>query len=310
MDLKYNLFSLSSSLSTREKTLQWLRDVGLIPTERYCPKYKKKMVLYESRLCCGQFICQKKNKHRHSATVAENTWFERCHTSPMTCILITYCFSVNFTFEQTLRECSVIEGQSLSSETVADRFSFCREVCLLSLDREFDQEGNIGGDGIVVEVDECKIGRRKYQKSRVVEGSWILGMIERRHPKNYRLEICPDNKRDNNTLIDLIKKHVAIGTTIHSDCWKGYLDLKLHGYQHDTVNHSVEFVNSETGAHTQNIEASWRYMRHFLSQGGVHKDNLADHLSEFLWRRRVKKLKRDPFEQLITDIKIVYPGKF
>lgn len=310
MDVNYNLFSLSSVLSTRERTLQWLRDVGLIPTERYCLKHKKKMHLYESRLCCGEFVCQKKGKYNHSATVAENTWFERCHTSPTTCVLITYCFSVNFSFEQTLRESSILEGQSVSRETVADRFSFCREVCLLGLDEEFDQEGKIGGDGIVVEVDECKIGRRKFQRGRVVEGSWILGMIERGHSEKYRLEICPDNKRDSITLIDLIKKHVAIGTTIHSDCWKGYFDLKLHGYHHDTVNHSEEFVNSQTGAHTQNIESSWRYMRRFLSRGGVHKDTLADHLSEFLWRRRVKKLKRDPFKQLIMDIKTVYSGKF
>lgn len=128
MDVKYNLFSLSSILSTREKTFQWLRDMGLIPTEKYCPKHKKKMVLHESQLCCGKFIWQKKDKYNHSITVVENTWFERCHTSPMTCIFITYCFSVNFTFEQTLRESSIVEGQSLSSETVADRFSFCREV--------------------------------------------------------------------------------------------------------------------------------------------------------------------------------------
>ena len=34
----------------------------------------------------------------------------------------------------------------------------------------------------------------------------------------YRLEICPNNKRDEITLLTLIKKHVAIGTEIHTDC--------------------------------------------------------------------------------------------
>lgn len=135
----------------------------------------------------------------------------------MTCILITYCFSVNFIFEQTLRESSIVEEQSVSSET-ADRFLFCREVCLLNLDQEIDQKEKIGGEGIVVEVDECKIGRRKYQRGCVVERSWIFGMIERGNAKNYWLGIGPGNKRNSHILMDLIKKYVAIWSTIHSDC--------------------------------------------------------------------------------------------
>lgn len=224
-------------------------------------------------------------------------------------MLITYSFAVNLNFEQTIRESSIVEGQEISSETVSDRFSYCREVCMVALDQKFEDEGQIGGVGEIVEIDECKIGRRIYERGRVVEGSWILGMIHRGHAHNYRLEICPDNKRDKNTLIDLIKKHVAPGTEINTDCWKGYIDLENCGYVHKTVNHSEEFVNSDTGAHTQNIESSWRWMRRFLSRGGVRKNNLADHLSEFLWRRRVKKINADPFSQLMQDIKICYPGK-
>ncbi|KMQ86603.1 putative transposase-like protein [Lasius niger] len=199
-----------------------------------------------------------------------------------TCMPITYSFAVNFTFEQTMRESSIIEGQQISRETVADRFSFCREVCMVGR--------QIGGVGEIVEIDECKIGRRKYERERVVEGSWILGIIHRGYAHKYRLEICPDNKRDENTLIELIKKHVAAGTEIHTDCWKGYINLENHGYVYKTVNHSEEFVNHDTGTHTENIESSWRWMRRFLSRGGVCKSNLADHLCEFLWRQRVKKL--------------------
>ena len=39
MDEKYNIFSLSMILQTREKTLQWLRQIELIPTERFCSKH-------------------------------------------------------------------------------------------------------------------------------------------------------------------------------------------------------------------------------------------------------------------------------
>ncbi|XP_043478507.1 uncharacterized protein LOC122508906 [Leptopilina heterotoma] len=278
MDRKYNIFALSVILQNRESTLQWLRDEELIPSERFCSKHKKNMTLTESAFTCGQFVCEKKGKYCHRHTVAENTWFEQCHNSAASCMMVTYCFSVSFDFQQTIRESSIVEGQNISSETIADRFSFCREVCMIALDEHFLEEGQIGGVGEIVEIDECKIGRRKFERGQVVEGSWILGMIHRGHSFNYRLEICPDNKRDKTTLINLIKKHVVVGTEIHTDCWKGYIDLEQCGYVHDTVKHSEEFVNSTTGAHTQNIESSWRWMRRSLSRGGVRKHNLADHL--------------------------------
>lgn len=154
------------------------------------------------------------------------------------------------TFEQTIRESSIVANQRVSRETVADRFSFCREVCMVALDDHFESEGQLGGVGEIIEIDECKIDRRKYERGRIVEESWILGIIHRDHLENYRLEICPDNKRDKDTLIQLIQKHVKVGSTIHTDCWKGYLDLKSYEYIHATVNHSKEFINSETGTHT------------------------------------------------------------
>lgn len=134
MDEKYNIFKLSKIFQTRERTLQWLRDIQLIPYARYCATHKKYMSLQESELGCGKFVCQKKGNYKHIASVAQETWFERCHISATSCMLITYSFAMNFNFEQTIRECSIIDNQQISSETVADRFSFCREICMISLD--------------------------------------------------------------------------------------------------------------------------------------------------------------------------------
>jgi hypothetical protein len=56
-----------------------------------------------------------------------------------------------------------------------------------------------------------KIGKKKYNRGRNVQGQWLIGMIEilsenDRRGGAFRLEICPDNKRDAATLISLIKK--------------------------------------------------------------------------------------------------------
>ena len=64
-----------------------------------------------------------------------------------------------------------------------------------------------------------KLGCRKYQRGRVVEGSWILGMVDI-ETNEVRLEICPDNKRDANTLLKLIQKHVQPNTTLFTDLRK------------------------------------------------------------------------------------------
>ena len=109
----------------------------------------------------------------------------------------------------------------------------------------------------------------------------MLGMIER-VTSNYRLEICLNNSRSESTLIELIKKHIAPGTILFSDCWKGYINLEKHGYKHLSVNHSENFVDPETRVHTQTIESSWRPMRRRLRRGGIRVESLS-HLGRFLW---------------------------
>ena len=43
-----------------------------------------------------------------------------------------------------------------------------------------------------------------------------------------------------------------------SDMWRAYGGIAAMGYQHLTVNHQMNFVDPQTGAHTQNIERSWK----------------------------------------------------
>lgn len=80
---------------------------------------------------------------------------------------------------------------------------------------------------------------------------WIFGAIDCQ-TNEMRLEICPENKRDRETLIPLIKKHIAPDTTIFSDCWRVY-EILGSGYEYLSVNHSINFVDFETGANTQHI---------------------------------------------------------
>jgi len=36
----------------------------------------------------------------------------------------------------------------------------------------------IGGEGIIVEIDESKLGKRKYNRGHRVKGIWVVGGVE------------------------------------------------------------------------------------------------------------------------------------
>lgn len=57
-------------------------------------------------------------------------------------------------------------------------------------------------------------------------------------------------------------------------------------YEHQWVNHSRNFVDPITGAHTQTIEGVWenRIKVHLKRMRGIKKEMVASYLDEFLWR--------------------------
>ena len=70
------------------------------------------------------------------------------------------------------------------------------------------------------------------------------------------------HQRNAATLLPIIQSHIHPGTTIHSDQWAAYNNVRtLPGIGgHRTVNHSVEFVAAD-GTHTQYIESYWNRVK-------------------------------------------------
>ena len=72
----------------------------------------------------------------------------------------------------------------------------------------------IGGDGIIVEIDECKLVKKKYHRGRNLahEEKWLFGGIEKDSGKCF-FEFV--NKRDRETLLEIIRRRILPGSIVY-----------------------------------------------------------------------------------------------
>lgn len=82
---------------------------------------------------------------------------------------------------------------------------------------------------------------------------WVFGLVDTQfEPARGYMEIVP--RRNRQTLTAVINRVLRVNSVIHSDEWRAYINLPLfvpNCVQHDTVNHTYNFVNPLTGTHTQ-----------------------------------------------------------
>ena len=79
---------------------------------------------------------------------------------------LIYLWSQGFTVDETMHELG------LSKKTVIEWSHFFRESCFTTV---MDKSEMIGGNGIKVEIDQSKFGKRKYYRGQRVEGQWVFG---------------------------------------------------------------------------------------------------------------------------------------
>ncbi|CAB9517970.1 Inherit from opiNOG: protein Hydra magnipapillata [Seminavis robusta] len=200
---------------------------------------------------------------------------------------------------------------AFASEQATFEYLFIRELVGAIVTHD---SGQIGGEGIVVEIDESKFGKRKYNRGHRVEGSWVFGGVENTEARKYFAVVV--DKRDTGTLIPLIIKFIAPGSIIRSDCWGAYNgieDVEIDAgygytmpiYEHQRVNHEAGFKNPVTGVHTNTIEGTWFAMKRLVHERKRNKKQLQGCLFEFIWRRDNDS---DLWRQLMIALAGVYYG--
>ncbi|GBO22405.1 hypothetical protein AVEN_18621-1 [Araneus ventricosus] len=97
-----------------------------------------------------------------------------------------------------------------------------------------------------------------YLLGKRVVGRWVFGGVERGTNNCFFAVV---ENRTSEVLLSVIEDHILPGTTVMSDCWSSYQCLSDEGFVHLTVNHSMYFVDPDTGAHTSSIEGTWSALK-------------------------------------------------
>jgi len=190
---------------------------------------------------------------------------------------------------------TVRKDTGLGDNTVRKWRMYLQELIMFDVLATPEEEMMLGGpnwltgEHSIVEIDESKFGKRKFHVGHIVEGVWVVGLIERSRP-GYKGKFVVEKvaNRGADTLEMLILKYVRPGSCLYSDKWKGYRTYTLFEQQqllHRTVNHTYNFKDPVTGVHTNTIEGMWGHMKSAIPRQSRTEDKIEQHLWEFMWRR-------------------------
>ena len=283
-----------------EGLLKLLVRHGLLPEKKLCQNCGKECRLDLRRKafrCDKTYTVHKKGRKKCNfvQSLYKGTWLEKSHVDFHTNMRFVNLFVQDYFSYKVARD-----ELGLKDRTICDWASFAREVLVAWSIR---QEGKIGGPGNIVEIDESKFGKRKYNVGRVIEGQWVFGAICRNTRSCF---VVPVQNRNRDTLLSIIKDRILPGTTIISDCWKAYSALESEGFKHLTINHSYNFVDPDTGAHTNIIERQWRELKRKVPLFGRRKRYFVGYLATAMFKLRFAEVKKR-FHVFMNEAAKLYP---
>lgn len=166
----------------------------------------------------------------------------------------------------------------------------------------------------LVEVDETYVGGREEAPGRGAENKTLVAIaIEKkgRQLGRARTAVVADGTRDQ--LCGFIQTCVEPGSTIRTDGWQGYRDIKNRGYIHDRIlqqGNSQEPSELLPGVHR--IAALLKRWLLGTHQGAVTAAHLPYYLDEFTFRfnRRKSKARGKLFYRLVEQAVAIEPTPY
>ena len=267
------------------------------------------LLLYEPLCTKCRRPCIRVRRRRHIYCCNRSTASVRCNTTMSvltkslfenSVLSIYTIFSMIDAWRKGVIQEIISEDLEVSQATVS--FWYSKLDSIVAWRKNSFEIGKIGGDGMIVELDECLAVKRKYHRGRILRNQvWIFGGVERGNAKRYFIEVVENRRRS--TLLDVIRRRVNANSIIMTDLWKGYENMTVflfeENFLHYTVNHSRNFVDPLTGAHTQSIEGFWSVYKRVVRRRGTNVGSITRRINIFHVFRFLKDNRRDAFDRIL-----------
>ena len=137
-----------------------------------------------------------------------------------------------------------------------------------------------------VEIDETLVGGKKSGKrGRGAEGKiLVIIAIELIGKKMGRVRMATIESADRHQINQFIKNNIALGSTVITDGWKGYTDVKKMKYQHEIQNKKIILDKEEITPNVHKIASLLKRWLLGTHQNYTSQDYLNFYLDEFAFR--------------------------
>jgi hypothetical protein len=278
---------LHNILFDEEKCIEFLKSIGAVYDERACPTCATTMKYKSNR---RTFRCPKKYC-RKEVSIFQGSFFSKIKMPICDVMNIAYLWLSGATHK------TLCSAGAHAKKTVTAFTGYFRQMLATNVE---DEQITIGGQNIIVEIDESKVAKRKYNRGHHVAGSWVVGGVERTSEKKLFVITVPD--RSGVSLKDIIYLYVEKGSIIITDCWKGYDWLcNDRNFIHMKVNHSKTFKDPQTGACTNSIEGTWAALKATIPKRNRTKGDIDSYVLNYIWRRQHKNNLWQSFIKCLAD---------
>lgn len=295
--IRTQLFNI---LNNEQTKFDFLIANNLLQSEHICSKCgaRKQIIDLINRRCNLRY---NGIKCLAQESIFKNSIFENAKIDVSTVLFLLYEWCVN------ILTCDAAVEYNCSQSTVSIWYKKFRAISVIIYNTFLNEP--IGGENIIVQIDETCLVKNKYHQGRILSNQkWIFaGVVLGDHSKCFFEYVV---RRNEETLLDVIRRKILPGTIIMSDMWGGYQNIENrlpeYGYRHFTVNHSENFVNPITGAHTQSIESFWSVTKRNLRKKGTNNgefEEIQNKIKENLFKTEYKLNK---FEKMIEMIGHIY----
>lgn len=185
---------------------------------------------------------------------------------------------------------------NLSSATITVWFSYCREVCIDWVQKNSQQ---IGGKGIVVDINTAELEKIKFNKNQHNCSQWVLGGIERYNHRKFFL--IPLDNQHQVTILKTVAEYILPGTTLISDIWREFEKANKEDFVFMKVNYSIQFISKTSNDHIQEVlgkregngdpipsdtfNGPGKYEIYSILSFGKKKKHFAGYLSAFIFKK-------------------------